>query len=526
MKPEERKWIAGYAALLIALTTLPYLNAFSAQGENWRFTGFLFGVQDGNSYIAKMLLGASGDWLFRTPYTASPQRGVLAFLPYLLLGKLAAPPAIHTQLVALFHLFRVAVIPFAVWATYAFAGIFFEGRRWRRWVTVLGTAGGGLGWLAVITKLNGMPGGMPLDFISPESFGFLAMLGLPHLILGRGLLLRSLHQFLLLREQPSRAWRAGLNLLLLGLVQPIGWVPAAAVIAGTLFLRLIQAGSRAWRDTFKQLLLPAAKMALIPLPLMLYLVLSYSRDPFFAKWTVQNRILSPPPAAYGIAYGLMLIPAAFGLWRVVGGRRERGQLLVVWMIVLPGLIYAPHNLQRRFAEGAWPAMLILAAIGLQHWSRAAAARAVSWGLAALSLPTTAMLLIGAAKAASRPAEPIFREAGEVRSFQWLAEHAQKADVVLASFETGNALPAWAPVRVVIGHGPESVDLGRLEPEVLSFFQEDARESEREALLRANDVRYVFYGPREKALGRWDPGESPLLQVVYERDSYRILEVLP
>jgi hypothetical protein len=91
--------------------------AFQTQGEAWRFTGFVFAVEDGNSYIAKMLLGANGAWLFRTPYTADPQRGVLAFLPYLLLGKLAAGEGIHEQLVALFHLFRILAIPAAVLAT-------------------------------------------------------------------------------------------------------------------------------------------------------------------------------------------------------------------------------------------------------------------------------------------------------------------------------------------------------------------------------------------------------------------------
>ncbi len=36
-----------------------------------------------------------------------------------------------------------------------------------------------------------------------------------------------------------------------------------------------------------------------------------------------------------------------------------------------------------------------------------------------------------------------------------------AQVVLAAYETGNPMPAWAPVRVLVGHGPESIHLSEL-----------------------------------------------------------------
>src|SRR5690606_37112472 len=54
----ERTWIWGFALLLVAITGLPHLvAALAAPGT---FSGFLIGVDDGNSYIAKMLSGANG----------------------------------------------------------------------------------------------------------------------------------------------------------------------------------------------------------------------------------------------------------------------------------------------------------------------------------------------------------------------------------------------------------------------------------------------------------------------------------
>ena len=121
MTRQERRWCGAYSLVLILATTLPVWIAFRHAGSEWRFSGFLFAVEDGNSYIAKMQLGAAGAWLFRSPYTAMPQRGVIAFLPYLLLGKLAASPETHLQLVLLFLEGRDCLL--------AFAGVHNQGMR-------------------------------------------------------------------------------------------------------------------------------------------------------------------------------------------------------------------------------------------------------------------------------------------------------------------------------------------------------------------------------------------------------------
>jgi hypothetical protein len=118
----ERRWVVVFALSIMLITTLPYFLGYSVEINDpqhaWRFTGFIFGVEDGNSYIAKALTGTFGAWLFRTPYTVIPQNGVIAFLPYLLLGKLVSAPGMHDQLVVLFHLFRFLAGIMAILATY------------------------------------------------------------------------------------------------------------------------------------------------------------------------------------------------------------------------------------------------------------------------------------------------------------------------------------------------------------------------------------------------------------------------
>lgn len=80
----DRVWLSIFITAIIILTTLPYLVAFANQGNSWQFTGFLFGVEDGNSYLAKMQRGGAGEWLFRLAYSARPGQGSLAFFPFLL----------------------------------------------------------------------------------------------------------------------------------------------------------------------------------------------------------------------------------------------------------------------------------------------------------------------------------------------------------------------------------------------------------------------------------------------------------
>jgi uncharacterized membrane protein len=97
-------------------------------------------------------------------------------------------------------------------------------------------------------------------------------------------------------------------------------------------------------------------------------------------------------------------------------------------------------------------------------------------------------------------------------------------VVLASYPTGNAMPAWAPVRVLIGHGPESAGLADLQPRVEHFFKESTTDEDRRALIDEFGVSYLFYGPAERSLGSWAPASAPFLERIYEDDPYVIFRV--
>jgi hypothetical protein len=263
----------------------------------------------------------------------------------------------------------------------------------------------------------------------------------------------------------------------------------------------------------------------LPAPFLVYNALAFRQDSFLRSWTSQNLILSPHPLHYLLAYGLLLPFAGAGAGRLLRRRPWEGWLPVAWCLSLPLLAYAPFNLQRRLPEGIWVALVALAIIGVDSWQ---ARKSSPFPLLPLffAFPSTLLLLVGGIQAAVHPSRPVFLPHQEAAAFEFMQANAPPFDVVLSSFETGNALPAWAPVRVVIGHGPESAGLTSLQPRVKSFYSSSGIDADRLGLLRKDHVHYVFWGPDEQALGGWDPRREGDLSAVFQAGPYQIFEYHP
>ncbi len=529
-----RRWALGFAALVMLLTSLPYLLGYASQGRDWRFTGFVFGVEDGNSYIAKMQAGAAGAWLFRTPYTPAHQQGVVAYLPYLLLGKLVSPPDLHEKLVLIFHIFRLAAGMLAILAAYDFIAYFISGERERRYGLVLTVLGGGLGWVLLLLGLDTWLGSMPLEFYSPETFGFLEVFGLPHLALARAAMLWGLLVYLRSTRgsaNPTLKSAAGLGLLwlLAALSQPLTALCLGAVIALHLAALGVvygfgppaqrSTGWVNWRGKLRFVVLAF----LIPAPFILYNVISFSTDPYLKTWTDQNLIISPPLPHYLLAYGLLLPFAVLGARNLLRQNASEGWLLVAWILASPALAYAPVNLQRRLLEGLWIAVVVVALWSLRTDYQPGVRWRVFLFTTLLAFPSTLILLAGSVSAAVQPGMPMFREIGEVQVFEYLGANSDPWGVVMTSYATGNALPAWAPSRVVIGHGPESSGLEQLQTSVQRFYDASTPDSERQRLVAELNISYVFHGPHERLLGGWEPSRSSQMKEIYRQGPYAVYE---
>src|SRR5690606_11979001 len=145
------------------------------------FSGFVFGVDDGHSYIGKMRLGAQGRWDFSLFYTAEPHEGAgLLFLPYIVPGQIVGlfmdetDPALTGTLIGVFHLMRIVFGALLIFVTYRFISVFIAEGWLRLLALILATLGGGFGWLLVVTGA----GSPPPEFFIPEGFTLQILLGL------------------------------------------------------------------------------------------------------------------------------------------------------------------------------------------------------------------------------------------------------------------------------------------------------------------------------------------------------------
>ena len=530
-----RSWVLVFALCVVLLTAIPYLIAASQRGGE--FTGFLIGVEDGNSYIAKMMEGAQGDWLFRSPYTTVDQSGALIYLPYLLLGKLLGPVAQHSSLVLVFHIFRSIAIILLCFTAYDFFSLFLRDEKLRRLGLALVTLGNGFGWFVLFLGFPSLFGTIPLDFYSPEAFGFLAVFSLPHLVLARALLLWGLLDYLKHssgadgKEKDKRVLLTAVIWLVMSLSHLITAGLGLVLISAHLIFVIVK------ESLFKKkFIINAARIQAVlwtwigVFPILAYNAWVYWQDSYLKAWAAQNQILSPNPLHYLIAYALVLPLAYFGLRRLLRSQWFVGGFFLVWLVLLPVLFYAPVGLQRRLSEGAWVALVALALFAFQSLSGRTkkgmppVRDARELWLFSLAFPTTLMIFLGSIRAAQNVELPLFRPEAEIRAFEELGAVADRGEVVLASYTTSNALPAWAPLRVIAGHGPESVNLEALLPKIQSVYQGRTTEDSRLEFLQKYGVSYVFWGPNEKRLGSWQAADEPYLELVVDRGQYQIYKV--
>jgi hypothetical protein len=529
---EEWRWAAVRAAAVILVATLPYLIAWWTTPDGLFYTGFLTNPEDGQSYLAKMLQGYRGQWLFHLPYTAEPHRGEFLFTYYLALGHLARwmgiPPILLFHGARLINGFILLIILYFVVAH------FTADRYRRRFAFTLIALGSGFGWLAVLL------GGMTVDLWVPEGYVFYSLFVNPHFPLAIALMLLTIlwsaTPWGALRVRTRRGWpwrllRVALSAAALGLVQPLGLLTVGAALAVYAAITWVQRRRPPWREILSGIALAAGGG-----PFLVNAYLASIHNPAFSAWSAQNQTPSPPPWDYALGYGVVLLLALGGLWVALRRRRASDWLLVAWTGSTAVLLYLPFSLQRRLVIGLVVPLGLLATMGwawlsARHQAHAPARadrqrrsflRApVVWSLAGMThLFVVVIALVGTLSHHSA----LYLGDDERGGLAWLAVHAAPDALVLAGPETGLYIPAWAGQRVWYGHRFETVGADRRRAQVEAFY----RDGDQSLLQGSPPLRadYVWYGPRERALsqGRWEP--DPAWRPVYARGAVVVYALPP
>ncbi|NUM46060.1 MAG: hypothetical protein HUU38_15245 [Anaerolineales bacterium] len=515
MPRQDRIFFLSITTLVVLLTLIPFVLASQAGGGDYLFNGILLNPLDGHTYLAKMYQGFRGDWRFTLPYTANPGSGAYLNLFYLFLGHLARLSGL--SLPVMFTLARLLSGVILLFALYRFFTWTISEARPRRTAFALAALGSGLGWLLLST------GAFTADFWVAESYPFLSIYNNPHFPLGLALILWLLTFPTLKQNKPD--WRGALAAgvaLLLGIVNPFGVVIVVVVMSGWLGALGYEALLR--KDWKKVLTLPQFRHLLWLIaggtPMLIYQLWAIRTDPILAGWDAQNITLTPPWWDVLVS----LSPALF-LALAVSHKTKPGTAafsLVVWAALGLILILIPFGLQRRFMMGLYVPLAGLAALGLETLAQGKRTR-VRWLTILLflfALPTNLIVLLAGQSGAFSRDPLLFHTRDESLAFTWLAEKTLDDSLILAAPGTGLLIPAFSGRQVIYGHPFETVNAEQEEQAIKDFFQ--MSEAEAHAFLVARGVDFIFFGPREQALG-----ELPLTQgifPVYEQGAVQIYAV--
>jgi len=246
------------------------------------------------------------------------------------------------------------------------------------------------------------------------------------------------------------------------------------------------------------------------LPVVLYQFIVISTDPLLSGWNSQNLTPAPPlwDTVVSLAPLILLAPFALGL---LAHERKGPRLMIVWLLAGLVLLYLPWGLQRRFMMGLYVPLSALAAMLLANrltntqrfWSLGVL-------LFLLVLPTNLVILQAARYGIQTHDSKLYLTRDEVEALAWIEANTPTHALILAAPDTGLLIPAYTGRRVIYGHPFETVNADDQKIQVERFFQGAPLPN---ANAFFNLIDYVFYGPREREIGKNDLLNG--LRVVYQ-----------
>jgi hypothetical protein len=387
----------------------------------------------------------------------------------------------------MFHVTRIVATTCLFWVLSIFLTRFLklESISARRAFLLLAFCSG-VGWLAFLL------GAFTSDFWVAEAYPFLSSYANPHFPLGLALLLGI---FILVEEKSDLLRNIVIFFLslLLAVILPFGIVVSGLMLFGLSIWKWIESKEVDWLGLFS--------FVVGGLPFALYQLWISQNNPVLKGWNAQNLTPSPPIWDFMLSFSPIFVLALYGAWIAWRSHRETGmRLLILWFIVGIVLIYFPFSLQRRFMLGFYIPSACLGVIAIQRITRKNAKKWL-WPLTFfLSVITNIMLILAGIFGVMAHAPAIFLEKSESQALAWISTNTPKDSIILASPDMGSFIPADTGRKVLYGHPFETVNAELEKSKVQTFFKGDLAYQDQVKFLEDNKIGYIFWGPREKALG--------------------------
>src|SRR4030042_760271 len=440
----EDVFILFFSFLLLFLSFFPTLyEAFQANNLGDPRRLMLWGehnyTYDYNVYLAKMRLGAEGQWTVINKYTSEPHQGILLQEFYLLTGKIGGWLRLTPPLT--YHLVRIFLAVGFLLAIYQLICFFLKDGLQRKMAFLLALFSGS--WPRFVYYHQGwhpalfMDWWQEMDVIRRATY-------VPHYLLGH--LLTIVMLLSLLKKKLVWALISG---LIAGFVHPpsllIIWGIWGLWIIWQLRRELIEKGLFK-KELFKEGLLKKdifrdIKRQIVTFILLVFWVLSaflailiFQRIPFVSEARFIQVAVHLPLA---ILSTLVLVEISQWL------KKRIGQKVLIWLVCLVLFLSLP---------GIY--VSVKGQIGFINQRAAAVLPLVPY-----------------------PSQVMYPLKGWWQAIIWLGEKTKRNEIVLSDVTAGNYLPAYAGNTVYYGHSGETVFFDQKRFVVQRFFSNQMTEEE-------------------------------------------------
>jgi hypothetical protein len=510
----EWRWVTVLSSLLVLGALLPFLwvALSNPASENRRFMGALHEYPQTAAYLSKMTQGSQGEWLGRYLHTPEPHNGVFIDDIYIVLGQFARLTRI--PVIVLFHVARIGAAFFMYAAIYYLGAAIWMRVRSRKMFFAFSVFGSGFGWLlAPLLNNSAFP-----DLLYPELYPFYSTLVNVHLPLVLGCMAILISAIIeVLRpgtlESPTINNAGGAIVtfsFLLTFLYPPGIVPIGIAFAVVLLARILQ------RKPVSYSLRWILCLVLPALPLLAYYASVYVYNPVVSQlWLTFNRIHMPPFWVFLASLGLPLLIALPGLYRAIRRFEQDGnQVMLLWLMAMVLLIYFTPVIQIHFGLGLMLAIAYFVVRSAEDFWFQYIARPWRYRAIVALIPVIALSLLlvlitpvyPLMTSASRQTSGLLLERDYSILFQWLLQRPSQDYPVLAAPQVGVWLPALGGMPVIYGSEQQTLDPDAKRQAVESWYRDGNAEQCSQLLNGAYSirgdyvVRYIVYGPRERALG--------------------------
>jgi len=534
-----REWLyVGLVILVVlAVTSIPFIYAYRSAPPDKQFMGVMVNIPDHFQYFSWMRESRT-NILVANQLTPEDSAPLLFNFLWWTLGRIEVLTGLPYD--ALYQITRLLAGAFVIAATYFFCGIVFTNRA-KRWTAFLiGVLGGGLGWLLVAEKtLRRLPDvNSPFALYTSEPNTFFNILAFPHFSIAAGLITVILGLVLLGQrsKQMRYAWMAAVLSLLLSVQHSYDMFIIYPVIG--LYALFIWIRDRRFPIYLFKLGLIVVLLSVWPALQAFYITQADAVWKGVLAQFDNAGAWTPAPYLLPILMGLQWLLAIWALdiktpWRE---RDDTHLFILAWFLVHVGVIYIPLNFQIHLLSGWQVVTAVLATIGLykrilpwlgKRFPNIRRERLVFYASTALVLAVLplSVYLIGWRFIDLRRAEnPFYLRKTEVAALDYLEGQVKSNDVVLASLDIGQFVPALTGARSFIGHWAQTLDYYGKEAMVNAFFDSATPDAERQRILRDYRVGYVIYSPEEAELGDYDPADASYLTEVFADGDTKVYQV--